>query len=169
MVDAFLSQRARYNNYINTLIPLDNRLNCPYTPTQSTPNNHPPATTTMHIPLLTPTLTLLLTLTLTTRQTLPTTENGLVSTTTCKAVTLVYARGTNEAGNAGSIAGPPWFSRLRASLGTAAISVQGVDYLANVAGYQAGGSATGTTEMVRLVNLASSRCPSSKIVLGGYS
>lgn len=105
---------------------------------------------------------------LNTRQSLPTTENGLTSSTACKAVTVIFARGTNEAGNVGEIAGPPWFSRLRASLGTAATTVQGVTYTANVAGYTAGGSATGSKEMLRLINLAATQCPSTKIVLGGY-
>ena len=63
-----------------------------------------------------------------------TTENGLSAA--CKAVTVIFARGTNEAGNVGEIAGPPWFTRLRAGLGTAATTVQGVTYVANVAGYQ---------------------------------
>lgn len=101
-----------------------------------------------------------------TRQALPTTENGLSAA--CKAVTIIFARGTNEAGNVGEIAGPPWFSRVRASRGTAAITVQGVTYVANVAGYTAGGSVAGSAEMLRLINLAATKCPSTKIVLGGY-
>lgn len=94
------------------------------------------------------------------------TENGLSAA--CKDVTLIFARGTNEAGNVGAVAGPPWFSRLRSSLGTARTTVQGVTYSATVAGYQAGGSAAGSTEMLRLINLAASKCPNTKIVLGGY-
>jgi len=74
----------------------------------------------------------------------------------------------SEAGNVGSIAGPPWFSALRTSLTTANIAVQGVTYSASVGGYLAGGDAAGSTEMLRLINLASSQCPSTKIVLGGY-
>jgi len=74
----------------------------------------------------------------------------------------------NEAGNVGSIAGPPWFEALRTSLTTANIGVQGVTYSASVGGYLAGGDAAGSTEMLRLINLASSKCPNTKIVLGGY-
>lgn len=48
------------------------------------------------------------------------------------------------------------------------MTVQGVTYVANVQGYQAGGSAAGSTEMLRLINLAATKCPSTKIVLGGY-
>ncbi|KAH8601762.1 cutinase-domain-containing protein [Bisporella sp. PMI_857] len=98
---------------------------------------------------------------------LPTTENGLSEA--CKDVTVIFARGTSEAGNVGEIAGPPWFSALRSSLGTAKIGVQGVTYPATVAGYLAGGDSAGSTEMLRLINLASTQCPSTKIVLGGYS
>lgn len=83
-------------------------------------------------------------------------------------MTLIYARGTNEDGNVGTVAGPPWFTRLRAALGTSLINVQGVTYSATVAGYLAGGDAAGSTEMLRLINLASTQCPSTKIVLGGY-
>ena len=67
------------------------------------------------------------------RQDLPTTENGL-STEACKALIVIYARGTNEDGNVGKIAGPPFFSQLRSKLGTSKVTVQGVDYAANVFG-----------------------------------
>jgi hypothetical protein len=62
------------------------------------------------------------------------TENGLC-TDSCKTLTLIFARGTNEAGNVGSIAGPPFLAALRADLGTDKVTVQGVDYSATVAGY----------------------------------
>ncbi|KAF2640467.1 cutinase [Massarina eburnea CBS 473.64] len=97
-----------------------------------------------------------------------TTENGL-STDACKAVTIIYARGTNEAGNVGEVAGPPWFTVLRSSLTTAKVTVQGVDYSATIAGYLGGGDATGSAKMLSLINQAASKCPSTKIVLGGYS
>ena len=97
---------------------------------------------------------------------LPTTENGLSGA--CKDVTLIFARGTNEAGNVGEIAGPPWFNALRTALGTARIAVQGVTYSATITGYLAGGDSAGSKEMLRVINLASSQCPSTKIVLGGY-
>ena len=62
-----------------------------------------------------------------------TTENGL-STDACKSLIVIYARGTNEAGNVGEIAGPPFFAQLRSRLGTAKVTVQGVAYSATVAG-----------------------------------
>jgi cutinase len=96
-----------------------------------------------------------------------TTENGLSGA--CKAVTVIFARGTNEAGNVGEIAGPPVFTNLRSSLGTAAVTVQGVDYSATVGGYLSGGDPTGSTTMFNLINQAATKCPSTKIVIGGYS
>lgn len=62
-----------------------------------------------------------------------TTENGL-TTDSCKALTVIFARGTNEPGNVGDIAGPPFFSALRSDLGTDKVTVQGVDYGATVFG-----------------------------------
>ncbi|RAL63087.1 hypothetical protein DID88_004171 [Monilinia fructigena] len=66
-----------------------------------------------------------------------TTENGL-STDACKPVIVIFARGTNEAGNVGEIAGPPLFASLRAALTTAKTTVQGVDYTADVIGRRRG-------------------------------
>ncbi|ESZ98878.1 hypothetical protein SBOR_0736 [Sclerotinia borealis F-4128] len=97
-----------------------------------------------------------------------TTENGL-STDACKPVIMIFARGTNEDGNVGTIAGPPLFTDLRAALTTAKISVQGVAYSANVFGYLAGGDTEGSKTLASLTNQASTKCPSAKLVLGGYS
>lgn len=96
-----------------------------------------------------------------------TTENGL-TTDACKPLIFIFARGTNEDGNVGTVVGPGLIADLRSSLGTAKITAQGVDYAANVLGYLLGGDPAGTTEMTRLVNLASTKCPSAKIALGGY-
>jgi cutinase len=87
----------------------------------------------------------------------------------CKPVTVIFARGTTEAGNVGLLAGPPAFTLLRASLGTAGVAVQGVDYPAVVAGYLAGGDPAGSTTMFNLINQAATKCPETKIVIGGYS
>jgi cutinase len=62
-----------------------------------------------------------------------TTENGLTADS-CKALTVIFARGTNEPGNVGDIAGPPFFSALRSDLGTDQVTVQGVDYGATIFG-----------------------------------
>ncbi|PQE04585.1 hypothetical protein CJF32_00009448 [Rutstroemia sp. NJR-2017a WRK4] len=96
------------------------------------------------------------------------TENGL-TTDACKPVIVIFARGTNEDGNVGVRAGPPLFTQLRSKLGTSKVTVQGVDYSANVLGYLAGGDAAGSSTMASLINSASTKCPKAKLVLGGYS
>lgn len=95
------------------------------------------------------------------------TENGLSGS--CKNLTLIFARGTNEDGNVGSIAGPPFFSKLWEALGTDTVAVQGVDYTADVTGYLDGGSAAGSKKMLELINKASTKCPDTNIVISGYS
>ncbi|KAI5858159.1 cutinase [Tricharina praecox] len=85
----------------------------------------------------------------------------------CAAVTVIYARGTTEAGNVGSIAGPPFFTALDKAVGTTA--VQGVDYPADVAGFLAGGSSDGAKNMAQYAQTAITNCPDTKLVLSGYS
>lgn len=71
-----------------------------------------------------------------------------VANSTCKPVTLLFARGTFEKGNVGTIVGPPFFTALAASLGSESyLSVQGVDYPADVGGFLVGGSANGSSTM----------------------
>ena len=65
--------------------------------------------------------------------------------------------------------GPQTIAALRSTLGTDRVTAQGVTYAANVVGYLLGGDPNGTKEMIRLLNLASSKCPDTKIALGGYS
>lgn len=61
------------------------------------------------------------------------TENGVADKNCCTDVTVVFARGTGELGNVGTIAGPPMFESLRSKLGTDRVTVQGVDYPASAA------------------------------------
>ncbi|PVI00685.1 carbohydrate esterase family 5 protein, partial [Periconia macrospinosa] len=93
-------------------------------------------------------------------------ENGLDSST-CGDVTVIFARGTGETGNVGTISGPPMFKSLRAKLGDKVV-VQGVDYPASAAGNVNMGAAGGPA-MAESVKAARSKCPNSKIVLSGYS
>ncbi|KAJ8069602.1 hypothetical protein OCU04_000040 [Sclerotinia nivalis] len=103
-----------------------------------------------------------------TTPTFVTTENGL-TTDACKPVIVIFARGTNEEGNVGQDVGPYVFTDLRASLTTAKVTVQGVDYAANVLGYLEGGDPSGSATMANLTNTAAAKCPSAKLVLSGYS
>lgn len=100
------------------------------------------------------------------RQSLSTTRNDLSGP--CKPVTVIFARGTSEAGNVGSIAGPPFFNALGARIGYGNVAVQGVDYAASVAGYLEGGDPAGASTLASLTNQAASKCPNTQIVLGGY-
>lgn len=76
----------------------------------------------------------------------PTTYNELSGS--CKAYTVVFARGTTEPGNVGILVGPPFLEALDAAVGDANIAVQGVNnYAADVQGYLAGGDALGSADM----------------------
>ncbi|KAF2877727.1 cutinase-domain-containing protein [Massariosphaeria phaeospora] len=100
------------------------------------------------------------------------TYNQLTNGTPCREVTLIYARGTTQAGNVGApdTEGPTFFNALAGRLGgTARLAIQGVTYPATVGGFLLGGDAAGATTMFNLVNTAVSRCPATKIVLSGYS
>jgi len=75
-----------------------------------------------------------------------TTENGLSAG--CADMTIIFARGTTEAGNVGAIVGPEFFDAVRSKLGgDATLAVQGVDYPADIPGFLAGGSAQGSQTM----------------------
>ena len=100
------------------------------------------------------------------------TSNDLTSTSgnsSCKAMTVIFARGTTESGNVGTLAGPPFFTALDSAVGAENVAVQGVEYPANVQGFLAGGDATGGKTMVSLVQMAMTKCPNTKIVMAGYS
>jgi hypothetical protein len=95
------------------------------------------------------------------------TENDLVDGV-CKAVTVIFARGTLESGNVGSLAGPPFFDALDTDLGTSNVALQGVDYGATISGYLEGGDPAGAATLANLTNLAVTQCPDTQIVLSGY-
>ncbi|KAI4610349.1 hypothetical protein J4E80_008113 [Alternaria sp. BMP 0032] len=109
---------------------------------------------------------------LTKRQFSGDTYNQLTDGTACRRVTVIYARGTTQAGNVGEAnsEGPTFFNALAARVGGASnLAIQGVTYPANVLGFLAGGDAAGATTMFNLINQAITRCPSTKIVVSGYS
>lgn len=87
----------------------------------------------------------------------------------CKPVTVIFARGTIELGNVGSITGPPFFNALDGLIGADNIAVQGVDYPANILGYLEGGDLGGAATTASLLERAASQCPNTQIVLSGYS
>ncbi|KAG0153150.1 hypothetical protein PDIDSM_5000 [Penicillium digitatum] len=95
------------------------------------------------------------------------TENGVTQNSGCKEYTFIFARGTTELGNMGSVVGPPLAQQLNSLTGDK-VTVQGVDYPADVAGNALLG-ASGGPAMAKLVGQALSQCPQTKILLGGYS
>ncbi|KZM25608.1 Cutinase [Ascochyta rabiei] len=100
------------------------------------------------------------------------TYNQLTDGTPCRAVTVIWARGTTQTGNVGSAdsEGPTFFNALANRLGgTSRLAIQGVAYPADILGFLAGGDANGATTMFNLINTAISKCPSTKIVVTGYS
>ncbi|KFY75163.1 hypothetical protein V499_04862 [Pseudogymnoascus sp. VKM F-103] len=97
------------------------------------------------------------------------TRNDLTDGSACKAVTVIFARGTTESGNVGALVGPPFFSALATAIGTENLAVQGVDYPADIAGFLAGGDAAGSKKMAELVGQAFTQCPDTKVVMSGYS
>lgn len=55
---------------------------------------------------------------------------------------------TSESGNIGGIVGPPFVAALKSLLGASNVAVQGVNnYPADIPGFLAGGSATGSANM----------------------
>jgi len=87
----------------------------------------------------------------------------------CKAVTMIWVRGTGEAANLGRIIGGQLVPAVKKKLPD--IAVEGVTYSAGVAGNLTpeGGDASGIAEAKRLYNLAASKCPQTIIIGGGYS
>jgi cutinase len=86
------------------------------------------------------------------------TYNQLTDGTACRAVTVIYARGTTQDGNVGApdVEGPTFFNALASRLGgTSRLAIQGVTYPADVFGFLAGGDAAGATTTFNLVNTVS--------------
>lgn len=75
------------------------------------------------------------------------TQNDLVNGSPCKAITVLFARGTTSPGNMGESTGPPFVQAIGALVGTGNIAVQGIDYPASVIGFLQGGDAAGSTRM----------------------
>jgi len=67
--------------------------------------------------------------------------------TGCKAMSVIFARGTTEPGNVGLVTGPPFFDALMAIVGANNMEVEGVDYSASVEGFLEGGDPTGSQTM----------------------
>jgi cutinase len=97
------------------------------------------------------------------------TQNDLTNGSGCKAMTVIFARGTTETGNVGTLTGPPFFAALDKAMGAGQVAVQGVEYPADIPGFLAGGDKTGSAKMASLVTQALADCPDTKVVMSGYS
>ncbi|MCJ1458959.1 hypothetical protein MMC28_009336 [Mycoblastus sanguinarius] len=97
------------------------------------------------------------------------TENDVTNDAPCKALTVIFARGTSEPGNVGTVAGPPFFEALQSAVGANMVALQGVNYSASWDGAFEGGDPTGSSTMASLVGQAIKQCPDTKVVLSGYS
>jgi cutinase len=86
----------------------------------------------------------------------------------CKPVTVLFARGTTEQGNMGSLTGPPFVQAVGQAMGANNVAVQGIDYPADVPGFLAGGDKGGSALMAKLVGQVMSACPTTKLVMSGY-
>lgn len=89
-------------------------------------------------------------------------QNGV-----CAPLTVIFARGTSEPGNIGTVIGPPLFSALSSDLNKE-VALQGVNYAADIEGDIDMG-AEGAPDLISLVKQAFSQCPSTKLALSGYS
>ena len=83
------------------------------------------------------------------------TENDVTNDAPCKDLTVIFARGTSEPGNVGSVAGPPFFQALQSAVGADKVALQGVDYSASLSGALEGGDPTGSSTMASLVGQVS--------------
>ncbi|KAF2621183.1 carbohydrate esterase family 5 protein [Macroventuria anomochaeta] len=97
-------------------------------------------------------------------------ESG--SSSACPKAILIFARGSTETGNLGTL-GVPLGNALESRYGAANVWVQGVGgpYDATLGDnfLPRGSSAAAIREGVRLLNLANSKCPNSAVITGGYS
>ncbi|TQN68769.1 putative cutinase 1 [Colletotrichum shisoi] len=87
----------------------------------------------------------------------------------CKDVIMFFARGSTEAGNMGTVCGPPTANGVKANFQS--VAVEGVDYAAGLGTNTVPGGADprGIAEMKRLIAQATADCPDSMLVVGGYS
>ncbi|KAK7943609.1 cutinase [Apiospora aurea] len=89
----------------------------------------------------------------------------------CRDVVLVFARGTGQSGNMGDMPGPALANALKSALGDARVAAQGVAYSASLLGNlnSGGAPASEAQSMATLIGQVASQCPSSSIVISGYS
>lgn len=89
----------------------------------------------------------------------------------CRDIIMLFARGSTEVGNMGTVCGPQTGEGLKENFGAENVAVEGIDYAAGLStNFLPGGAdPAGISEMVDLIGQVASDCPDSKLVVGGYS
>ncbi|EGY22033.1 hypothetical protein VD0002_g4090 [Verticillium dahliae] len=89
----------------------------------------------------------------------------------CKPIIMLFARGSTETGNMGTVCGPPTANGVKANFGADQVAVEGIEYAAALSTNFGNGGADrrGVAEMERLIAQANTDCPDSMLVVGGYS
>jgi Cutinase len=91
----------------------------------------------------------------------------------CKKIHFIFARGSTEIGTMGSTVGPAFSRALSSKFGAANVQTEGVRYPADIAGAFTGGTnpsgAKGAIRMAEMAKQVMSKCPTTRIILGGYS
>lgn len=89
----------------------------------------------------------------------------------CKDIIMLFARGSTETGNMGTICGPQTANAVKAAFGADKVAVEGIEYAAALSTNFGPGGADrrGIAEMERLIAQANTDCPNSMLVVGGYS
>lgn len=89
----------------------------------------------------------------------------------CRDVIMIFARGSGEVGNMGTVVGPPTANGLKTRFGADRVAAQGVDYAAAIStnALPGGTDQRSIAEMQNLIEQAASQCPDSALVVGGYS
>lgn len=89
----------------------------------------------------------------------------------CRENIFLFARGSTEVGNMGTVCGPPTSDGIKAALGARNVATEGIEYAAALStNFLPGGAdPAGIREMQRLLRKANQDCPDSTILVGGYS
>ncbi|TPX45822.1 hypothetical protein SeMB42_g03775 [Synchytrium endobioticum] len=97
-------------------------------------------------------------------------RNDFINDGECKAIMLVFAKGSTQAGNIGDTAGLSFVKALEATAPAGTVSVQGVNnYPATILEYMEGGSTSGGKDMANVTTKIVQTCPNSAVFMGGYS
>ncbi|KAJ3486863.1 hypothetical protein NLG97_g6530 [Lecanicillium saksenae] len=89
----------------------------------------------------------------------------------CRDIILLWARGSEQEGNMGNIPGITFAELIEKKYGGDKVAVQGLDYTAKTADNfkPKGASDDSINKMKKLITDVVKKCPSSRIILGGFS